>query len=70
MLKRMKRILGILLVVCFLMSLAAASENTESVVVKEKKKATVMMKDIKTKIFKHHHNKDMTMKTELTKRCR
>jgi hypothetical protein len=77
MLKQMKKTLGILLVVCFLMSVTAAAVSAESVLVKEKKNVTTFMKDAKTKFFKHHHHKNMnmnggkgkdkTMKTEIGK---
>jgi hypothetical protein len=77
MLKQMKKTLGILLVVCFLMSVTAAAVSAESVVVKEKKNVTTFMKDVKTKFAKHHHHKNMnmndgkgkdkTMKTEIGK---
>ena len=70
MLKQMKKTLGILLAVCFLMSVTAAAVSAESGVVKEnkeKKTVTETLKDAKTKIFKHHHlhhNKDKTMNGE------
>jgi hypothetical protein len=77
MLKQMKKTLGILLVVCFLMSVTVAAASAESVLVKEKKNVTTFMKDAKTKFVKHHHHKNMnmnggkgkdkTMKTEIGK---
>ena len=39
MLKQIKKILGILLVVCFLMSVAAAAASAEPFVVKDKKQS-------------------------------
>ena len=57
MLKQMKKTLGILLAVCFLMSVTAAAVSAGPVVVKDKKTAIVILKDVKTKIFKHHHSK-------------
>ena len=51
MLKQMKKTLGILLVVCFLMSVTAAAVSAGPVVVKEKKTIIVAFKDVKTKIF-------------------
>ena len=61
MLKQMKKTLGILLAVCFLMSVTAAAVSAGPAVVKEKKTAIVIMKDVKTKFFKHHHHhKNMT----------
>ncbi len=56
MLKQMKKALGILLAVCFLVSVTAAAVSAEPAVVKEKKTAITIMKDVKTKIFKHHHH--------------
>jgi hypothetical protein len=56
MLKQMKKTLGILLAVCFLMSVTAAAVSAGPVVVKEKKTAIIFLKDVKTKIFKHHHH--------------
>ncbi len=61
MLKQMKKTLGILLVVCFLMSVTAAAVSAEAIVVKEKKNVTTIMKDVKTKFVKHHHHKNMNM---------
>jgi hypothetical protein len=57
MLKQMKKILGILLAVCFLMSVTAAAVSSGPVMVKEKKTAIIMFKDVKTRIYKwpHHH---------------
>ena len=55
MLKQMKKTLGILLAVCFLMSVTAAAVSAGPVVVKEKKTAIIIMKDVKTKFFKHQH---------------
>ena len=72
MLKQMKKTLGILLAVCFLMSVTAAAVSAGPVVVKDKKTAIIFLKDVKTKIFKHHHKhtnmngrkgKKMAMKT-------
>ena len=51
----MKKTLGILLAVCFLMSVTAAAVSAGPAVVKEKKTAIVILKDVKTKIFKHQH---------------
>ena len=56
MLKQMKKTLGILLAVCFLMSVTAAAVSAGPAVVKDKKTAIIIMKDVKTKIFKHHHH--------------
>ena len=42
MLKQMKKILGILLAVCFLMSVTAAAVSAGSVVVKDKKTAVLI----------------------------
>ena len=61
MLKQMKKTLGILLAVCFLMSVTAAAVSSGPVVVKEKKTAIIFLKDVKTKIFKHHHHKHTNM---------
>jgi hypothetical protein len=55
MLKQMKKTLGILLAVCFLMSVTAAAVSAGPVVVKEKKTAIIILKDVKTKFFKHQH---------------
>jgi hypothetical protein len=55
MLKQMKKTLGILLAVCFLMSVTAAAVSAGPVVVKDKKTIIVAFKDVKTKIFKHPH---------------
>jgi hypothetical protein len=58
------------------MSVTAAAVNAGPVVVKDKKTAIIIMKDVKTKFFKHqhklhshhhkwhhhHHSKDMDMK--------
>jgi len=68
----MKKILGILLAVCFLMSVTAAAVSAGPVVVKdkktaaavssgpfmvkEKKTAIIMFKDVKTKIYKWPHH--------------
>ena len=57
MLKQMKKTLGILLAVCFLMSVTAAAVSAGPVMVKDKKTSIVILKDVKTKIFKHHHGK-------------
>ena len=64
----MKKILGILLAVCFVMSVTAATVSAHGpVMVKEKKIAIIILKDVKTTIFKwphhhHHYSKDMDMK--------
>jgi UDP-N-acetylmuramyl pentapeptide phosphotransferase/UDP-N-acetylglucosamine-1-phosphate transferase len=55
MIKQMKKSLGILLAVCFLMSVTAAAVSAGPVVVKDKKTSVVILKDVKTKIFKHQH---------------
>ena len=73
MLKQMKKTIGIFLAVCFLMSVTAAAvgavpsvvkeKKTAAgvgagpVMVKEKKTALIMLKSVKTKIYKwpHHH---------------
>jgi len=55
MIKQMKKTIGILLAVCFLMSVTAAAVSAGPAVVKEKKTAVLIMKDVKTKIFKHQH---------------
>jgi hypothetical protein len=67
MLKQMKRTIGILLAVCFLISATAATVSAhEPVMVKEKKTAIVILKDVKTKIYKWpHHSKEMDMKNTL-----
>jgi hypothetical protein len=56
MLKQMKKTLGILLAVCFLMSVTAAAVSAGPTVVKDKKTVVVVVKDVKTKIFKHPHS--------------
>jgi len=56
MFKQMKKTLGILLAVCFLMSVTAAAVSAGPVVVKDKKTTITILKDVKTKIFKHHHH--------------
>jgi UDP-N-acetylmuramyl pentapeptide phosphotransferase/UDP-N-acetylglucosamine-1-phosphate transferase len=59
MLKQMKQTIGILLAVCFLISVTAAAVSAhEPVMVKEKKTAIVILKDVKTTIYKwpHHHH--------------
>ena len=56
MLKQIKKPLGILLLVCFLMSVASAAVSAGPVVVKDKKTIVVIVKDEKTKIFKHPHS--------------
>jgi hypothetical protein len=61
MLKQMKKTLGILLAVCFLMSVTAAAVSAGPAVVKDKKTSIIIMKDVKTKFFKHHHHKNTTM---------
>jgi hypothetical protein len=55
MLKQMRKTLGILLVVCFLMSVTAAAVSAGPVVVKDKKTAVLIFQHVKTKIFGHHH---------------
>ena len=55
MLKQMKKTLGILLAVCFLMSVTAAAVSAGPVVVKDKKTAVLIFQHVKTKIFKHQH---------------
>jgi hypothetical protein len=55
MLKQMKKTIGILLAVCFLMSVTAAAVSAGPVVVKDKKTAIIILKDVKTKFFKHQH---------------
>jgi len=55
MLKQMKKTLGILLLVCFVMSVTAAAVSAGPVVVKDKKTAIIILKDVKTKFFKHQH---------------
>jgi hypothetical protein len=72
MLKQMKKTLGILLAVCFLMSVTAAAVSAVPnvvkekkttagigaglVVVKDKKTAVLIFQHVKTKIFKHPHS--------------
>ena len=53
----MRKTLGILLVVCFLMSVTAAAVSAGPVVVKDKKTAVLIFQHVKTKIFGHHHHK-------------
>ena len=55
MLKQMKKTLGILLAVCFLMSVTATAVSAGPVMVKDKKTIIVAFEDVKTKIFKHPH---------------
>jgi organic hydroperoxide reductase OsmC/OhrA len=55
MLKQIRKTLGILLVVCFLMSVTAAAVSAGPVVVKDKKTAVLIFQHVKTKIFGHHH---------------
>jgi hypothetical protein len=57
MLKQMRKTLGILLVVCFVMSVTAAAVSAGPVVVKDKKTAVLIFQHVKTKIFGHHHHK-------------
>ena len=57
MLKQMRKTLGILLVVCFLMSVTATAASAGPVVVKDKKTAVLIFQHVKTKIFGHHHHK-------------
>jgi len=58
MLNKMKKTIGILLAVCFLMSVTAAVISAVPSVVKEKKTAVVILQKEKVKIFKwpHHHH--------------
>ena len=58
MLKQMKKTLSILLAVCFLMPVTAASVSAHPVVVKDKKTVIIAFQHEKTKIFKHryHHH--------------
>jgi len=74
---RVKKILAILLTVLFVVSVTATACNALNPqplppVVKEEKTAIIFLKDVKTKIFKHHHKhtnmsgrkgKKMAMKT-------
>jgi UDP-N-acetylmuramyl pentapeptide phosphotransferase/UDP-N-acetylglucosamine-1-phosphate transferase len=56
MLKQMKQTIGILLAVCFLISVTAATVSAHGpVMVKEKKTAVLIFQHVKTKIFMHHH---------------
>jgi phage gp16-like protein len=57
MIKQMKKTIGILLAVCFLMSVTAAAVSAVPSVVKEKKTAVLIFQHVKTKIFGHHHHK-------------
>ncbi len=73
MIKQMKKTIGILLAVCFLMSVTAAAVSAVPsvvkekkttagigagpVVVKDKKTAVLIFQHVKTKIFGHHHHK-------------
>jgi len=73
MIKQMKKTIGILLAVCFLMSVTAAAVSAVPSVVKEKKTtarigagpiavkdkktAVLIFQHVKTKIFGHHHQK-------------
>jgi hypothetical protein len=56
MLKQIKKTLGILLLVCFLMSVTAVAVSAGPVMVKDKKTVIVVVKDEKTTIFKHPHS--------------
>ena len=72
MIKQMKKTIGILLAVCFLMSVTAAAVSAVPnvvkekkttagigaglVVVKDKKTAVLIFQHVKTKIFGHHHH--------------
>jgi hypothetical protein len=56
MLKQIKKTLGILLLVCFLMSVTAVAVSAGPVMVKDKKTVIVVVKDVKTTIFKHPHS--------------
>ena len=53
MLNQIKKTLGILLLVCFLMSVTAVAVSAGPVMVKDKKTAIIILKDVKTIIFKH-----------------
>ena len=71
MIKQMKKTIGILLAVCFLMSVTAvavsavpnvtkekktaAGVGAGPVVIKDKKTAVLIFQHVKTKIFGHHH---------------
>ena len=73
MIKQMKKTIGILLAVCFLMSVTAAAVSAVPsvvkekkttagigagpIVVKDKKTAVLIFQHVKTKIFGHHHHK-------------
>jgi hypothetical protein len=73
MLKQMKKTIGILLAVCFLMSVTAAAVSAVPsvgkekkttagigagpIVVKDKKTAVLIFQHLKTKIFGHPHHK-------------
>jgi|ERR1035437_798264 hypothetical protein len=73
MLKQMKKTIGILLAVCFLMSVTAAAVSAVPsvgkekkttagigagpIVVKDKKTTVLIFQHVKTKIFGHHHHK-------------
>ena len=64
---RIKRVLAILLAVLFVASVTAAAVSAGPVMVKEKKIAIIILKDVKTTICKwphhhHHYSKDMDMK--------
>jgi len=56
MLNQIKKTLGILLLVCFLMSVTAVAVSAGPVMVKDKKTAIIILKDVKTTIFKHSHS--------------
>ena len=53
MLKQIKKTLSILLLVCFLMSVTAVAVSAGPVMVKDKKTVIVVVKDVKTTIFKY-----------------
>jgi hypothetical protein len=63
---RIKKVLTILLAVLFVVSVTATTVSAGPVMVKEKKTAIIILKDVKTTICKwphhHHHSKDMDMK--------
>ena len=64
---RMKKILAIFLAVIFVVSVTSTAVSAGPVMVKEKKIAIIILKDVKTTICKwphhhHHYSKDMNMK--------
>jgi predicted PurR-regulated permease PerM len=80
MLKQIKQTISILLAVCFLISVTAVAVSAHGpVMVKEKNTVIVILKDVKTTIYKwphhhmwhhhhhhHHHHKLMKAIKELT----